>query len=72
MTILHYRVSGFDRTWVVSCEDVLIQAFDNEKSALRAATRLIAAARQRGDHPALFVGRTGSKRAKGTPQPANP
>jgi hypothetical protein len=55
MAILHYRVSRCDHSWVVSCEDVPIQDFAGQDDAVGAATKLVAKARQRGDHVFLRV-----------------
>jgi hypothetical protein len=57
MAILHYRVVPVDHSWLISCEDVPIQAFDTEGKALREAVSLINTARKRGDFPSLFVRR---------------
>ena len=57
MAILHYQVSQTDHSWVVSCEDVPIDAFDGRKNAVDAAINLVSAARTRGDQATLHVDR---------------
>lgn len=55
MAILHYQVSRIDRSWLVICEDVPVDAFDNRKEAVGAAMKLVSAARTRGDKPVLHI-----------------
>ncbi len=55
MALLHYHVLQLDHSWLVSCEDVPIEAFDLRKSAIGAATKLVSAARHRGDRALLHI-----------------
>lgn len=56
MAILHYQVSRLDHSWLVTCEDVPVEAFDNRKEAVDAAMKLVGAAKLRGDRPLLQIG----------------
>jgi hypothetical protein len=57
MAILHYQVSQTDHSWVVSCEDVPIDAFDGRNNAVDAAMNLVSAAKTRGDQAILHIDR---------------
>lgn len=61
MTSLHYQVSQCGHLWVVSCEDIPIEAFDDRKDALSAASRLVNVARHRGNHVQLQIGQVRPK-----------
>ena len=55
MAILHYQVSQLDHSWLVTCEDVPVEAFDTRKEAVDAAVKLVGAAKMRGDRPILRI-----------------
>lgn len=62
MTILHYKVSQVDHSWVVYCEDVPIEMFDGRKNAVGATMKLVSAANARGDQAILHIDRVHTSR----------
>lgn len=57
MALLHYKLIHLGTNWILSCEDVPIDAFGSRAKALRCARQLIALANQRGDTTTLQGGR---------------
>jgi len=53
MSILHYRLAPLSHSWLLTCEAVPIAEYPDRDTALAALTRLIKAARSRGDRPLL-------------------
>ena len=57
MANLHYQVSQSGHLWVVTCEDMPIEAFEDRERAVSAATRLVNLARHHGNHVQLLIDR---------------
>jgi hypothetical protein len=55
MAHLHYRLAQRGREWVLSDEDVAINAFEFRRDGLLAAEAAMAAARERGDKVSLSI-----------------
>jgi len=54
-TILHYAISEVGDNWILSCESIPIDCFDDIAAAQGAAATYIAAAKLRGDCPLLEI-----------------